>query len=74
MAPRGTDFDLVDLSSILHGESFSLTLIFGLLGVYWIRVGRINARSVLMGACWCWPFYVTVAVVLNKGGTPPLAL
>ena len=48
-------------------RTFSLTLIFGLLGVYWIRVGRINARSVLLGGVVTLALFTSVSVVLSKG-------
>jgi oligosaccharide repeat unit polymerase len=48
-------------------RSFSLILIFGLLGVYWIRVGRINARSVLLAGVVTLALFTSVAVVLSKG-------
>ncbi len=49
-------------------RGFALVLIFGMLGVHWIRVGRINARSVMLGGVVTLALFTSVAVVLSKGG------
>lgn len=52
----------------------SLRLILGLLGICWIRSGRINARSALLGSVGMLALFISVAVVLGKGGSTSSSL
>lgn len=51
------------------GRFDAVMLIFSLLGVYWIRSNRINARSALLVGVLVLVLFVTVGVVLEKGGS-----
>ena len=56
------------------GRFDAVMLIFSLLGVYWIRSNRINARSALIVGVLVLVLFVTVGVVLNKGGSTSATL
>ncbi len=52
----------------------SLRLILGLLGILWIRSGRINARYALLGGVGMLALFISVGVVLGKGGSTSFSL